>query len=234
MENYTMNPPQQPIQIQMKMLQQPSRRTTSVRPTSSRSSWLIKCGVVEVVASTLLFIWCVCGAAAIQTTIYSSYFGLACALFHIIVGIVAIVGGYECLRYRSCIVGLLVLSIGASLFGLATFVTLIINWDDNNRQCSWCEDNTIECPDICDVGNPAILYVPFLILLLIECVVGIILSGISCYRTCSCCYCCDAQFDDTASVALHVIGTSHDAAKDNVQLTLLSQDDELNRTKNFV
>uniref|UniRef100_T1IWN3 Uncharacterized protein n=1 Tax=Strigamia maritima TaxID=126957 RepID=T1IWN3_STRMM len=98
--------------------------------------------------------------------------------------------------------------IGSALFVSITLSPLLITWQnvDMCRDCAFVGDK-YGCSESCIIPNPAIVFAPFLVLILIECIVGIILSSISCCRLCSCCGCCYGGDANTPNLAFRVFSS---------------------------
>jgi len=122
-------------------------------------------------------------------------FGIACALFHVAMGTIAILAGRDVQRNRTLVVACLVLGIvGSSVFVFATLFTDIIAW--GQMRCTRCwytrdppesRESYLQCEIVCNV-SPMALHLPVIIVCVLEAIAGITISSLACCKLCACCY----------------------------------------------
>jgi len=150
-----------------------------------RSGALIGFGITAIVISAILGVWSIWLCAYGDFNIVAGSLSLVCACFHIILGIFAILGGRDTERNRCSLITCLVLGIvGCTVFVVAALTTDIIaltltycNYNCTNQHCyTYCSNYLAPI-----VGVPAVLAC------IIEGIVGIVLSSVTCCHVCKCC-----------------------------------------------
>jgi len=151
-----------------------------------RQSWaLIGFGVTGIVVSGILGIWSIWLCFYGNLNILAGVLSLVCACYHIILCGFAILGGRDIERNRCVLITCLVLGIvGCCVFVVAALMTDIIALVQSycTYDCTLDDDCKTYCTSL-----PSIVGVPVLIACIIEGIIGIVLSSVTCCYVCSCC-----------------------------------------------
>jgi len=148
-----------------------------------RSGALIGFGITAIVISAILGVWSIWLCTYGKINIVAGSLSLVCACFHIILGIFAVLGGRDTERNRCSLITCLVLGIvGCIVFVVPALTTDVIVLTYCTHYCT-----NHDCYSYCGNYLPPIVGVPAVLACIIEGIVGIVLSSVTCCHVCKCC-----------------------------------------------